>query len=213
MIKVMLVDDQALIRAGIRSLLALAEQVNVVAEAENGEQALSKVSENEVDVILLDLSMPVMGGIEMLEQLKKKGIDTPVLILTTFDDDELILKGLTLGASGYLLKDVSLEDLIEAIKKVHVGERLFRPVINSRVVDHIKDSEQQFESFPEMDVLSKKEHEVLSLMARGCTNKEIANILCKSEGTVKNHVSNVLAKFGVSDRTRAVLKAIEKQII
>jgi len=209
----MLVDDQALIRAGIKSLLGLAEQVQVVAEAENGKQALVSLSEHDIDVILLDLSMPVMSGIEMLAALKEKSISTPVLILTTFDDDELILKGLTLGASGYLLKDVSLEALIEAIESVSKGERLFRPMLNNRVIEHIKDNEPQFESYEQMDVLSKKEHEVLSLMARGCTNKEIANILCKSEGTIKNHVSNVLAKFGVSDRTRAVLKAIEQQII
>jgi len=209
----MLVDDQALIRAGIKSLLGLAEQVQVVAEAENGKQALALLSEHDIDVILLDLSMPVMSGIEMLAALKEKGISTPVLILTTFDDDELILKGLTLGASGYLLKDVSLEALIEAIESVSKGERLFRPMLNNRVIEHIKDNEPQFQSYDQMDVLSKKEHEVLSLMARGCTNKEIASILCKSEGTIKNHVSNVLAKFGVSDRTRAVLKAIEQQII
>ena len=212
-IPVLLVDDQMLIREGIKSLLSLSSRVRVVGEAKDGSEVLDAISAYEPEVILLDLSMPVMDGIATIELLAKKSISIPIIILTTFDDHESILKGLNAGAFGYLLKDVSLETLIDGIEKVHGGERLLQPALTERLLKGLQGLKSDFESPETIEALSSKELEVLGLMASGCSNKEIAFALNKSEGTIKNHVSNLLAKLGVRDRTRAVLKAIEKGII
>ncbi|QBY02954.1 response regulator transcription factor [Thalassotalea sp. HSM 43] len=212
-IGVLLVDDQALVRAGIKSLLDLSEEVSVIAEASDGSQIIGALESHEIDVILLDISMPVMNGIEALALLKQQNIATPVIILTTFDDHDLILKGIANGAKGYLLKDVSLDTLIDAIKSVHAGQRLVQPAITERLLSGMQHIRSDFEKPDMIEPLSIREKEVLSLMASGCSNKEIADMLCKSQGTIKNHVSNVLSKLGVRDRTRAVLLAIEKGLI
>ena len=212
-IKVLLVDDQMLVREGIKSLLNLSNKVEVVGEAQDGSQVMALINECSPQVILLDLSMPVMDGIATLKMLNDNSIDLPVIILTTFDDHEFILKGIQQGAKGYLLKDVSLETLIEAIETVHQGGKLVQPALTERLLQGLQGIKNDFESPKIIESLSEKETEVLRLMASGCSNKEIANGLHKSEGTIKNHVSNVLAKLGVRDRTRAVLLAIEKGLI
>lgn len=212
-IKVLLVDDQMLVREGIKSLLNLSDKVEVVGEAQDGSQVLQTITDTSPDVILLDLSMPVMDGIATLQLLAEEDVKVPAIILTTFDDHEFILKGIQAGAKGYLLKDVSLDTLIEGIETVCAGNRLMQPALTERLLQGLQGHQSDFTVPEVIEPLSKKEREVLGLMASGCSNKEISLALHKSEGTIKNHVSNVLAKLGVRDRTRAVLIAIEKGIL
>jgi len=212
-IKLLLVDDQMLVREGIKSLLMLSDKVTVVAEAMDGSHVMNAIEQSNPDVILLDLSMPVMDGIETLEMLHDKNIQLPVIILTTFDDHDLILRGIKAGAKGYLLKDVSLDTLIEGIETVANGKKLVQPALTERLQEKLDGFKPGFEIPQIIEQLTPKEIEVLGLMASGCSNKEISLALHKSEGTIKNHVSNLLAKLGVRDRTRAVLLAIEKGIL
>lgn len=212
-IKILLVDDQMLVREGIKSLLNLSDKVCVVGEASDGSEVLEAVQKFKPDVILLDLSMPVMDGISTLIMLAENNIAIPVIILTTFDDHQFILKGIQAGAKGYLLKDVSLDSLLDAIQIVYQGNRLIQPAITERLLDGLQNVKSDFDAPKMVESLTAKELEVLGLMASGCSNKEISTALNKSEGTVKNHVSNLLAKLGVRDRTRAVLFAIEKGIL
>ncbi|MCP4270578.1 MAG: response regulator transcription factor [Gammaproteobacteria bacterium] len=212
-IKLLLVDDQMLVREGIKSLLNLSDKVEVVAEADDGSYVLDAIEKTNPDVILLDLSMPVMDGIATLELLNEKNIDTAVIILTTFDDHDFILRGIEAGANGYLLKDVSLDTLIDGIETVASGKKLVQPALTERLQQGLKGYKSGFDVPQIIEPLTAKETEVLGLMASGCSNKEISQALHKSEGTVKNHVSNLLAKLGVRDRTRAVLLAIEKGIL
>ena len=213
MINVCLVDDQNLVRQGIRSLLELAEDIRVVAECADGEQALDVIPRVRPDVVLLDMRMPGMNGIEVLQALAAKGAVPPTVILTTFDDDQLVLAGLKSGARGYLLKDVSLEQLVEAVHTVAAGGSLVSPAVTQRLKAGIERVGTSFRSLEQPDPLTERETEILRLMAGGYSNKEIANSLTVAEGTVKNHVSNILSKFGVRDRTRAVLKALELGIV
>lgn len=212
-IRVLLVDDQMLVREGIKSLLNLSDKVMVVGEAKDGSEVLAAIETCQPNVILLDLSMPKVDGIGTLNLLKENGIDIPVIILTTFDDHEFILRGIQAGARGYLLKDVSLETLIEGIETVFQGKTLMQPALTERLIQGLQGYKSEFEVPENIEPLSPKELEVLRLMASGCSNKEISEVLHKSEGTIKNHVSNLLSKLGVRDRTRAVLLAIEKGIL
>jgi len=209
MINTLLVDDQTLVRQGIRSLLELSDNINVVAEVSDGSELLPALSKYAVDVILLDLRMPVMDGVETLEQLNANNISIPVIILTTFDDDERLLKCAQLGARGYMLKDVSFEQLVEGIEKVYHGELLIQTVVTERVLKGLKKHALSLDDNPVAENLTPRETEVLRYMAGGYSNKEIASAVHLSEGTVKNHVSSILAKFGVRDRTRAVMKALD----
>ena len=213
MIRVCLVDDQTLVRQGIRSLLALAEGIEVIAEANDGRQAVEVVPQVRPDVVLMDMRMPVMSGLEALQALARAGQLPPTIILTTFDDDQLVLAGLKAGARGYLLKDVSLEQLVDAVKTVAAGGSLIAPVVTQRLLAGVNRINNQFSSLGQPDPLTDRETEILRLMSGGYSNKEIANSLKVAEGTVKNHVSNILSKLGVRDRTRAVLKALELGIV
>lgn len=216
-INVMLVDDQNLVREGIKSLLTLAGHINIVGEAADGQEAIDMVDEYSPDVILMDIRMPKLDGISALKALKDLGNETPVIILTTFDDHELVLNGIRAGARGFLLKDVSLESLVDAIDAVSRGETLIQPAVTERVIKGFtelqKNGESKVERDPIQDPLTLREIEILRLMAGGYSNKEISRAIFKSEGTIKNHVSNILAKLGVRDRTRAVLKALELGVI
>ncbi|MBU3004295.1 response regulator transcription factor [Paraglaciecola arctica] len=216
MIKVMLVDDQTLVREGIKSLLSLSEEIEVVAEANDGDQVLNvlqQVAHQCVDVILMDISMPVQTGIDAMQNMQAANILIPVIMLTTFDDQQLVLQAIQGGAKGYLLKDVSLETLVAGIKTVHQGNTLIQPAITQRIVQGLQKRPKQNAEIQEAPELSEKEKEVLRLMASGYSNKEISSAMFKSEGTVKNQVSAILAKLEVRDRTRAVLKAIELGVI
>lgn len=212
-IRVMLVDDQTLVRQGVRSLLGLSDRIEVVGEASDGKQAVEQVPVIAPDVVLMDMRMPVMSGLEAVQALSAAGQLPPTIILTTFDDDQLVLAGIKAGAKGYLLKDVSLEQLVEAIETVHSGGSLMQPAMTQRLMSGLEQLNNNFVSLDQPDPLTERETEILRLMAGGFSNKEIANSLGVAEGTIKNHVSNILSKLGVRDRTRAVLKALELGLV
>ena len=209
-IEVCIVDDQTLVRQGIRSLLELADDVHVSAEASDGDEALAIVDHEPPDVLLLDLRMPGRDGIATLEAMRDRGIELPTLVLTTFDDDELVLGALRAGARGYLLKDVTLDDLVGAIRTLATGGTLVQPSLTERAlraVRHLPTAPEDREPH-RTEPLTERETEVLRLMAAGYANREIAQAMHLAPGTVKNHVSSVLLKLGVRDRTRAVLRAL-----
>jgi DNA-binding NarL/FixJ family response regulator len=213
MIKVMLVDDQNLVRKGVRSLLELSEEIVVVAEAPDGIEAIRTIPEVNPDVVLLDLRMPGKSGLDVLQELSNDGTLPPTIILTTFDDDEMVLAGIKAGAKGFLLKDVSLEELVNGVKVVAAGGSAVKPAVSQRLLKGLENLQTNFSSLDRPDPLTERETEILRLMAGGYSNKEIANSLGVAEGTVKNHVSNILSKMGVRDRTRAVLKAFEMKLL
>lgn len=213
MIRVMLVDDQTLVRKGVRSLLELSDEIEVISEAVDGEHAIETLETVQPDVMLLDMRMPGLSGLDVLQELSERKTLPPTIILTTFDDDQLVLAGIKAGARGYLLKDVSLDELVGAVKTVSQGGSLVKPAITERLLSGLKNMRNEFSSLDRPDPLTERETEILRLMAGGYSNKEIANSLSVAEGTVKNHVSNVLSKLGVRDRTRAVLKAFELGIV
>jgi len=205
----MLVDDQNLVRKGVRSLLELSEELEVIAEAADGAEAIRTIPEVKPDVVLLDMRMPGKSGLDVLRELSAVDSLPPTIILTTFDDDELLLAGIKAGAKGYLLKDVALAELVNAVKTVSEGGTMVKPAVTQRLLKGLENLQTEFYSLDRPDPLTERETEILRLMAGGYSNKEIANSLGVAEGTVKNHVSNILSKMGVRDRTRAVLKAFE----
>jgi len=210
-VRLVLADDQTLVRHGIRSLLEIAGDVDVVAEADDGASAVAAVREHEPDVLLLDLRMPGRDGLWALETLQADGSDVAVLVLTTFDDDALVLRALQAGARGYLLKDVTLEQLAGAVRTLAAGATLVQPAVTARLLRAVRSGPA-----PQQAVradLTDRELEVLRLMAQGWSNREIADALFLAEGTVKNHVSNVLLKLGAKDRTRAVLLALQTGLL
>lgn len=208
MIRVCVVEDQTLVRKGLVRLLSLASDIEVVGEACDGEEARSVLRSTAPDVVLLDVRMPKASGLDLLEYLERQPSSPACILLTTFDDDDAVLRGIRLGARGYLLKDVTLEHLTEAIRRVSMGETLFNPALTVRLIRELNPTSQRAEPIPE-EALTDRESEILRLMTGGYSNREIAEALDLSEGTVKNHVSNILSKLGVRDRTRAVLKAIQ----
>ncbi|MBN7818325.1 response regulator [Bowmanella yangjiangensis] len=212
-IRVLLVDDQTLVREGVKSLLSLSANLLVVGEASDGDQVCQVVSAQQPDVILMDIRMPRMSGVDALRAMQKVGLTQPVIMLTTFDDHKLVLEAVQAGAKGYLLKDVSLETLVDAIETVHAGQTLIQPAVTEKILQGLQGLQQNFESYETPEPLTEAECKILRLMAGGCSNREIAEALFKSEGTIKNQVSSLLAKLGVRDRTRAVLKAIEAGLI
>ena len=203
MIRVFICDDQLLVRQGLRALLEVEPEIEIVGEAGDGAEAIERIPRLQIDVVLLDVRMPVKSGIDVLRELPQC---PPALILTTFDDVEPVLEGIRAGARGFLLKDVSFEQLVSAIRAIASGATVFQPAITHRLV-----SRAQIK--PEPTQLTAREIEVVRLMAGGYSNSEIAHALGAADGTVKNHVSNILAKFGVRDRTRAVLKALEAGLL
>lgn len=214
MTRVVVVDDQALVRAGIRTLLELAG-FEVVGESGDGKSALETITATSPDVVLLDLRMPEYDGIWALEALQQQPYDIPVLVLTTFDDDELVMQALRAGARGYLLKDVTLEQLTHAVETLAGGGTLIAPSITDRLVRALRSEggdvapHRRLPSSP----LTERELEVLRLMAEGYSNRQIAASVHLAEGTVKNHVSAILLKLDTSDRTKAVLRALREGIL
>jgi DNA-binding NarL/FixJ family response regulator len=207
-IRVFLVEDQALVREGIQSLLALDGEIRVAGSAADGEEAVREIPRAGADVVLLDLRLPRLSGIDVLRRLAGAGRMPPTIILTTFDDDEALLEGIRAGARGYLLKDVSLAELVRAIRVVAEGGTLVQPIVSERVVRGVAAAEPDFPRLEPADRLTEREVEVLRLLTGGYSNREIARALRVAEGTVKNHVSSILSKLGVRDRTRAVLQGV-----
>lgn len=209
MIRVVLVDDQTLVRKGIRGLLDATQDIRVVAEASDGDEAVKVIAEAAPDLVLLDVRMPKRSGIQVLKDLGPTGRLPPTILLTTFDDDVALLEAVRAGARGFLLKDVSFERLTEAIRAVAGGESLIRPAVTERVLRGLERIQQDFESLEKPDPLTRRETEILRLIAGGYNNREIAEALGTTEGTVKNYASSIFSKLGVRDRTRAVLRALE----
>ncbi|MFN2280579.1 MAG: response regulator [Anaerolineales bacterium] len=207
MIKVMLVDDQQLIRQGIRILLEQEPEIEVIAEASNGIEALRLCRDDQPDVVLMDVQMPEMDGVVCTRQLTKIYPKIGVIILTTFDDDDYIFDGLRAGARGYLLKDVSSAELAAAVRTVAGGDALIQPSISRRVISEFARLSGRGSSPELVETLTPRELDVLAALADGLSNMEIAQKLVITEGTVKNHVSSLLAKLQVRDRIQAVLKA------
>jgi len=215
-VRLVLVDDQTLVRHGIRSLLQIAGDVEVVAEADDGASGVAAVRAHAPDVVLLDLRMPGTDGIWALETLRAQGIEVPVLVLTTFDDDELVLRALRAGAQGYLLKDVTLEQLARAVRTLADGGTLVQPSITARLLRAVRSQGAPADPADDgvlVQPLTERETEVLRLVAEGWSNREIAQALHLAQGTVKNHVSAVLLKLGARDRTRAVLRALHHGLL
>jgi len=208
-IRLVLVDDHALVRQGLRGLLDLTSDLRVVGEAVDGEDALLKVEELNPDVVLMDVRMPRMTGLEALRELRRGPVHRRVVLLTTFDEDAAIVEALRAGVQGFLLKDVSLDELADAIRRVHAGETLLPPGVAERVARGLLELSRDFPAAELPEGLTRREVEVLRLIARGLSNREIAQALGTAEGTVKNQTSSILSKLGVRDRTRAVLRAME----
>lgn len=211
MTKILIVDDQALFREGLRTLLSVQDGFEVVGEAANGEEAVRMTVTHRPDVVLMDLRMPILDGVQATERLHGILPDVKVIVLTTFDDDEFVFDGLRAGALGYLLKDVSSERLFEAIRSAARGEYFLQPSITARVIAEFarlpRPPQTKLPDTP--DLLSPRENEILHLVATGVSNKDIANRLVISEGTVKNHISSILGKLDAKDRLQAVIKARE----
>jgi RNA polymerase sigma factor (sigma-70 family) len=214
-IKILVVDDQRLIRDGIASLLDIQEGLTVVGTAENGKIAVQMAEELLPDIVLMDIRMPVMDGIVAAGEIIKKGLDCQIIMLTTFDDDEYIIKSLKAGAVGYLLKDIQPEDLAGAVKMACQGIYQLSSSVTGRLVGKLrnnKDNNLRVNAEKRIENLSYREREVLQKIADGLTNREIADILCISEGTVKNHVSRILSELDLRDRTQAALFVIKNRI-
>jgi len=208
-IRVLIADDHAVVRRGLRTFLELQEEIEVVGEAEDGEQALTEAERLDPDVILLDLVMPHVDGIAALHGLRERSPRSRVIVLTTFLDDDKLLPAVRAGAAGYLLKDVEPKDLVGAIRTVHAGEALLHPAAAARVMAELVDAARPTPA----TLLTPRENEVLALIARGSSNKVIARELGVSEKTVKTHVSNLLGKLGVTDRTQAALYAVREGLV
>jgi DNA-binding NarL/FixJ family response regulator len=209
MIHVVLADDQTLIRQGIRGLLELVGDFNVVGEAEDGDEAVRKILELHPSVGLLDVRMPGMGGLAAVRALRERGDSTPIVLLTTFDDDDVLLEAVRVGVAGFLLKDVDVEDLAQVLRGAAAGKTMALPAVSERAERGARQVGAEFAASELPEELTPRELEVLRLIAGGFSNREIAQALGTAEGTVKNQASSVLSKLGVRDRTRAVLKALE----
>jgi len=214
-VKVLIADDQRLVREGIASLLNIQEGISIVGMAVDGLDAVQQALELVPDVVLMDVQMPVMDGIAATKEIRQKLMDCQVLMLTTFDDDEYILKSLQAGASGYLLKDIPADDLAQAVRLTHAGIYQMAPSVVGKLVGHlVTQKEVSVSKSPVIKIdLTDREMDVLRLVATGATNKEIAEALFVSEGTVKNHVSSILSQLGLRDRLQAALFAHEHNLI
>jgi DNA-binding NarL/FixJ family response regulator len=209
MIRVVLADDQTLIRQGIRGLLELMGDFDIVGEADDGNVALCKILELRPDVALLDVRMPGTDGLGAVRALRNTRDLTPIVLLTTFDDHAVLLEAVRMGAAGFLLKDVDVEVLASTLRAAAAGQKLVLPSVSERAEREVRDARADFEASDLPQDLTPRELEVLRLIAGGFSNREIAHALGTAEGTVKNQASSVLSKLGVRDRTRAVLKALE----
>lgn len=212
MIRVFIADDQLLIRQGIRTLLEMDAEIVIAGEAEDGAETIERLRTVEVDVLLLDVRMPRKSGLDVLRELGAIDALPPTLVLTTFDDTTVVLDAIRAGARGFLLKDISYQQLMTAIRAIAAGGTVFQPAITQRLLRAAGTGTITADSLPDEE-LTAREGEVIRLMAGGYSNKEIAHALGTAEGTIKNHVSNILSKFGVRDRTRAVLKALEAGLL
>ena len=204
MIKILIVDDQSLIREGLSMMLSLYDTVNVVGQVKNGREAIDALENLDIDLILMDIRMPIMDGVEATKIIKDKYPKIKVLILTTFNEDKYIFEGLRNGADGYLLKDLSSEELVKAIETVYQGNMLLQPGIAKQMINsiHKKDDTTNKANINNFKELTKREYEIALLVGKGKSNKEISSKLFITEGTVKNHITKILDKLEIRDRTQ-----------
>ncbi|PER29200.1 DNA-binding response regulator [Bacillus cereus] len=213
-IKVLLVDDHTVVLKGLAFFLSTQEDLALVGEVNNGKEALVKVGETNPDVVLMDLYMPEMDGVEATTCIKKEYPNVKVIVLTSFSDQAHVLPALRAGASGYILKDVEPDQLVEAIRSAYKGNIQLHPdIANTLLSQTLPVEEKEEESSIQVDVLTARENEVLQLLAKGMSNKEIASVLVITEKTVKAHVSSILSKLNLSDRTQAALYAVKNGIV
>ncbi|MGW5952916.1 response regulator [Bacillus mycoides] len=213
-IKVLLVDDHTVVLKGLAFFLSTQEDFELVGEANNGKEALVKVGETSPDVVLMDLYMPEMDGIEATTCIKKEYPNVKVIVLTSFSDQAHVLPALKAGASGYILKDIEPDQLVEAIRSAYKGNIQLHPdIANALLSQTLPQEEKQEEPSVQVDVLTARENEVLQLLAKGMSNKEIASVLVITEKTVKAHMSSILSKLHLSDRTQAALYAVKNGIV
>jgi DNA-binding NarL/FixJ family response regulator len=214
-IRVLLADDQALVRSGFRMILEARPEIEVVGEAEDGVEAMEATRRLLPDVILMDIRMPNVDGVEATRRLVARGTESRILILTTFDLDEYVYEAIRAGASGFLLKDVRPQELVDAIHVVAKGDALLAPSITRRLLDRFAQQapEDPAKPPPQLESLTERELEVLKLVAKGWSNAELAEKLFLSETTVKTHVSSVLRKLGLRDRVQAVVMAYEAGLV
>ena len=210
MIRVVLADDQALVRAGFRVILNETGDITVVGEAANGAEAVEVTRRTRPDVVLMDIRMPVMDGIDATRRLRDLA---RVIILTTFDLDEYVYAGLRAGASGFLLKDALAADLIAAVRAVAGGQAVAAPTVTRRLIEHFVGTAATARDMSRLDALTTREREVLTLVARGLSNGEIATLLVLSEGTVKTHINRILSKLDLRDRIQAVILGYETGLV
>jgi len=201
-IRIMVIDDQAVVRQGFVSLINTVADMEVIAEGTNGQQAIELLRQHQPDITLMDLRMPVIGGVDAISMIRKEFQTARIIVLTTYDGDEDIYRSLQAGAQGYLLKDMFFEELEQAIRKVHAGSRLIPGPVAERLAERMGGSN-----------LTGRELEVLEEIVRGRSNKEIAGLLNISEATVKSHINNLLSKLGVTDRTQAATTALQRGIV
>lgn len=212
-IRILIVDDHEVVRDGLSVMMERQEDFSVVGEAKNGLEAVEKAKQLRPDVVLMDLRMPELNGVEAMRQIRAEDEDIKFIVLTTYDTDEYIFDAIEAGAKGYLLKDASREDLFKAVRTVNKGESLIEPGVVSRVLDRLTQLSRRGVQGSGYPALSEREVEVLQLMASGSANKQIAADLLISESTVKTHVANIFQKLEVNHRTEAVTKAMSQGII
>jgi two-component system, NarL family, response regulator len=201
-IRIIVADDHPVVRTGLITLISAQPDMKVVAEAANGKEAIELYRQHQPDVLLMDIRMPIMSGVDATIAIRAEFPQSRIIVLTTYEADEDIVRTLRAGAQGYLLKDTVGDEMLEAIRAVHAGQRRVAPAVGARLAERVTGAE-----------LTVRELEVLKLMSRGGTNKELASALSISEGTVKGHVNNILSKLGVTDRTMAVTTALQRGII
>jgi len=209
-IKIIIVDDHPVVREGLTSMLSRESDIEVVGTAENGAVAIKKASELQPDIMLMDLRMPEVDGVTAMCEIKARSPDIKFIVLTTYDNDEYIFKGIEAGARAYLLKDAPREELFRAIRAVYKGDSLIEPAVAGKVLDRLAELSRQAQT---SEGLSERELEVLKLMAKGTSNKLIAATLNIGESTVKTHIQSIFQKLEVNARTEAVTEAIKRGII
>jgi len=209
-IKILIADDHSMVREGLKQLIELEDDIEVVAQAGDGKETIAKILEFNPDVVLLDINMPVMNGLEVLEKLNETNVDVCVLMLTIHNEIEYLYRAVEIGVNGYVLKDSDSDVLIKAIRSIYNGESYIQPNMASLLFKKING---ELDNQAKHNKLTKREVEVLKLITQGLLNKEIADELCISEKTVKNHVSNIFKKIEVSDRTQAAVYAIKNNIV
>jgi DNA-binding NarL/FixJ family response regulator len=207
--RLVLVEDEMLVRLGLCELLKLNASIDIVAQAEEGFGAVETIMNTEADVVLMDVRLPGQSGVDVLKDVRQRGLTTPVVLVTTFDDDDIFFRAIQNGANGFIRKDSTLVELTSCLDKVIAGERVFRPSVTRGARSALEAFQPKFESMELPEPLTKKESEVLALMTAGLSNKEIAESMGITEATIKTHASTIFSKLGVRDRVRAVLKGLE----